>query len=156
MSLRFECSSSFRSIFKMRLRPRSSLRQSLLFSSWFFFSFFSHHQAWLTEIHEYAQEDVVLMLLGNKARHCGKCFIRMTTSWGRSSRLVLLTHGAPQSMFEKRQTEVFVLKKKKIINKLNIVVFIYWETLYVRGWYTKHTEMQLLQEACKKPKNKIF
>ncbi|MEQ2247700.1 Ras- protein Rab-26 [Ilyodon furcidens] len=24
-------------------------------------------QAWLTEIHEYAQQDVVLMLLGNKA-----------------------------------------------------------------------------------------
>lgn len=30
------------------------------------------YQAWLTEIHEYAQQDVVLMLLGNKARHCGK------------------------------------------------------------------------------------
>ncbi|KAA8582616.1 hypothetical protein FQN60_006287, partial [Etheostoma spectabile] len=26
--------------------------------------------AWLTEIHEYAQQNVVLMLLGNKARHC--------------------------------------------------------------------------------------
>ena len=33
------------------------------------------YQAWLTEIHEYAQQDVVLMLLGNKARHCGKSFI---------------------------------------------------------------------------------
>lgn len=29
-------------------------------------------QAWLTEIHEYAQSDVVIMLLGNKVR--GKCF----------------------------------------------------------------------------------
>ncbi|XP_075880385.1 ras-related protein Rab-26-like [Nelusetta ayraudi] len=28
---------------------------------------FDNIQAWLTEIHEYAQEDVVLMLLGNKA-----------------------------------------------------------------------------------------
>lgn len=25
-------------------------------------------QAWLTEIHEYAQSDVVIMLLGNKVR----------------------------------------------------------------------------------------
>lgn len=25
-------------------------------------------QAWLTEIHEYAQKDVVIMLLGNKVR----------------------------------------------------------------------------------------
>uniref|UniRef100_A0A668AEZ5 small monomeric GTPase n=1 Tax=Myripristis murdjan TaxID=586833 RepID=A0A668AEZ5_9TELE len=33
---------------------------------------FDNIQAWLTEIHEYAQQDVVLMLLGNKARHCGK------------------------------------------------------------------------------------
>ena len=32
-------------------------------------------QAWLTEIHEYAQQDVVLMLLGNKARHHGKLFL---------------------------------------------------------------------------------
>ncbi|CAG5909881.1 unnamed protein product [Menidia menidia] len=30
-------------------------------------SFFSLQQAWLTEIHEYAQQDVVVMLLGNKA-----------------------------------------------------------------------------------------
>lgn len=30
-------------------------------------------QAWLTEIHEYAQSDVVIMLLGNKVR--GKIFI---------------------------------------------------------------------------------
>uniref|UniRef100_A0A672YLB6 small monomeric GTPase n=1 Tax=Sphaeramia orbicularis TaxID=375764 RepID=A0A672YLB6_9TELE len=29
---------------------------------------FDNIQAWLTEIHEYAQQDVVLMLLGNKAR----------------------------------------------------------------------------------------
>lgn len=34
---------------------------------------FGHHlcvrpQAWLTEIHEYAQQDVVVMLLGNKVR----------------------------------------------------------------------------------------
>lgn len=28
----------------------------------------SHLQAWLTEIHEYAQQDVVVMLLGNKVR----------------------------------------------------------------------------------------
>uniref|UniRef100_H3BVV3 RAB26, member RAS onco family n=1 Tax=Tetraodon nigroviridis TaxID=99883 RepID=H3BVV3_TETNG len=27
----------------------------------------AHVQAWLTEIHEYAQQDVVVMLLGNKA-----------------------------------------------------------------------------------------
>lgn len=27
-----------------------------------------HLQAWLTEIHEYAQQDVVVMLLGNKVR----------------------------------------------------------------------------------------
>lgn len=27
-------------------------------------------QAWLTEIHEYAQQDVVVMLLGNKVRPC--------------------------------------------------------------------------------------
>lgn len=27
-------------------------------------------QAWLTEIHEYAQQDVVIMLLGNKVRLC--------------------------------------------------------------------------------------
>lgn len=27
-----------------------------------------HFQAWLTEIHEYAQQDVVVMLLGNKVR----------------------------------------------------------------------------------------
>uniref|UniRef100_A0A8C2ZTL7 small monomeric GTPase n=1 Tax=Cyclopterus lumpus TaxID=8103 RepID=A0A8C2ZTL7_CYCLU len=33
---------------------------------------FDNIQAWLTEIHEYAQQDVVLMLLGNKARHCVK------------------------------------------------------------------------------------
>uniref|UniRef100_A0A8C5GPG0 small monomeric GTPase n=1 Tax=Gouania willdenowi TaxID=441366 RepID=A0A8C5GPG0_GOUWI len=31
-------------------------------------SSFDNIQAWLTEIHEYAQQDVVLMLLGNKAR----------------------------------------------------------------------------------------
>lgn len=38
---------------------------------------FPHHsvlslclQAWLTEIHEYAQQDVVVMLLGNKVRPC--------------------------------------------------------------------------------------
>ncbi|XP_048871118.1 ras-related protein Rab-26 isoform X2 [Brienomyrus brachyistius] len=30
-------------------------------------SSFDNMQAWLTEIHEYAQQDVVLMLLGNKA-----------------------------------------------------------------------------------------
>ncbi|CAG5897803.1 unnamed protein product [Menidia menidia] len=35
---------------------------SLSFSSYVY-------QAWLTEIHEYAQQDVVLMLLGNKAGH---------------------------------------------------------------------------------------
>lgn len=29
---------------------------------------FLHFQAWLTEIHEYAQQDVVIMLLGNKVR----------------------------------------------------------------------------------------
>lgn len=29
---------------------------------------FLHLQAWLTEIHEYAQQDVVIMLLGNKVR----------------------------------------------------------------------------------------
>lgn len=29
-----------------------------------------HLQAWLTEIHEYAQQDVVVMLLGNKVRPC--------------------------------------------------------------------------------------
>lgn len=29
---------------------------------------FLHFQAWLTEIHEYAQQDVVVMLLGNKVR----------------------------------------------------------------------------------------
>lgn len=34
-----------------------------------------HYQAWLTEIHEYAQQDVVLMLLGNKARHYGKVIV---------------------------------------------------------------------------------
>lgn len=28
--------------------------------------FFSTFKAWLTEIHEYAQKDVVIMLLGNK------------------------------------------------------------------------------------------
>lgn len=28
-----------------------------------------HFQAWLTEIHEYAQQDVVVMLLGNKVRN---------------------------------------------------------------------------------------
>lgn len=38
--------------------------------SHFFFLFCD--QAWLTEIHEYAQQDVVLMLLGNKARHYAK------------------------------------------------------------------------------------
>lgn len=27
-----------------------------------------HFQAWLTEIHEYTQQDVVVMLLGNKVR----------------------------------------------------------------------------------------
>ncbi|KAJ0058105.1 hypothetical protein NL108_007382, partial [Boleophthalmus pectinirostris] len=32
---------------------------------------FDNIRAWLSEIHEYAQQDVVLMLLGNKARHCG-------------------------------------------------------------------------------------
>ena len=29
-------------------------------------------QAWLTEINEYAQEDVVIMLLGNKADMAGE------------------------------------------------------------------------------------
>ena len=33
-------------------------------------------QAWLTEINEYAQEDVVIMLLGNKADMAGERLIK--------------------------------------------------------------------------------
>uniref|UniRef100_A0A3B4UCB4 small monomeric GTPase n=1 Tax=Seriola dumerili TaxID=41447 RepID=A0A3B4UCB4_SERDU len=39
---------------------------------------FDNIQAWLTEIHEYAQQDVVLMLLGNKARSPTKTVIDFT------------------------------------------------------------------------------
>lgn len=38
--------------------------------------FMSMWQAWLTEINEYAQEDVVIMLLGNKADMSGERMIR--------------------------------------------------------------------------------
>uniref|UniRef100_A0A7N9AS47 small monomeric GTPase n=1 Tax=Mastacembelus armatus TaxID=205130 RepID=A0A7N9AS47_9TELE len=44
-------------------------------------SSFDNIRAWLTEIHEYAQSDVVIMLLGNKVR--GKC-LRRTRSEGAS------------------------------------------------------------------------
>lgn len=66
-------------VFVLALPPPNP-RQSLLSLSDLFHP---HHQAWLTEIHEYAQEDVVLMLLGNKARHCGKCFSRLVDRRGR-------------------------------------------------------------------------
>lgn len=42
-------------------RPISFFPPSLLFLSVFILL-----KAWLTEIHEYAQKDVVIMLLGNK------------------------------------------------------------------------------------------
>lgn len=45
----------------------------LLTSSQLFSSICISTQAWLTEIHEYAQKDVVIMLLGNKVSG---------TSWG--------------------------------------------------------------------------
>lgn len=45
----------------------------LLTSSQLFSSICISMQAWLTEIHEYAQKDVVIMLLGNKVSG---------TSWG--------------------------------------------------------------------------
>lgn len=55
--------------------PASSALRS--FSSLLHSFGFPHHsvlslclQAWLTEIHEYAQQDVVVMLLGNKVRPC--------------------------------------------------------------------------------------
>lgn len=67
----------------MRLRPCPPPGKVFFFLMVFYISkvpFHSHHQAWLTEIHEYAQEDVVLMLLGNKARHCGKCFSGLMNS----------------------------------------------------------------------------
>uniref|UniRef100_A0A8C3STG7 small monomeric GTPase n=1 Tax=Chelydra serpentina TaxID=8475 RepID=A0A8C3STG7_CHESE len=47
---------------------------------------FDNIQAWLTEIHEYAQQDVVLMLLGNK----------VSWAWPQNgSRLVLQEYGVP-------------------------------------------------------------
>lgn len=67
----------------MRLRPCPPPGKVFFFLMVFYISkvpFHSHQQAWLTEIHEYAQEDVVLMLLGNKARHCGKCFSGLMNS----------------------------------------------------------------------------
>ena len=41
---------------------------SLLITSSHWFLFCLSFKAWLTEIHEYAQKDVVIMLLGNKVR----------------------------------------------------------------------------------------
>ncbi|XP_062447972.1 ras-related protein Rab-37 isoform X2 [Rhea pennata] len=38
---------------------------------------FDNIRAWLTEIHEYAQRDVVIMLLGNKADMSGERAVRM-------------------------------------------------------------------------------
>lgn len=43
-------------------------------------------QAWLTEIHEYAQQDVVLMLLGNKARHYEK-YLEATSTVDRHAKV---------------------------------------------------------------------
>lgn len=50
--------------FSLRFRGACNVLVYLLF-----FSFSSCvYQSWLTEIHEYAQQDVVLMLLGNKVK----------------------------------------------------------------------------------------
>ena len=45
-----------------------------LFGFLYYSFLFLHQQAWLTEIHEYAQQDVVVMLLGNKVRPCCQCW----------------------------------------------------------------------------------
>lgn len=63
--------------FKAQLRPCPPPRKVFFFLQVLYVihvPFYSLPQAWLTEIHEYAQKDVVVMLLGNKARHRGKCF----------------------------------------------------------------------------------
>lgn len=59
----------------LSIMPISSVLSA--FSSFLYCFGFLHHsvlsfhlQAWLTEIHEYAQQDVVVMLLGNKVRPC--------------------------------------------------------------------------------------
>lgn len=52
-----------------------------------------HVQAWLTEIHEYAQQDVVVMLLGNKVRtfcQCGQMYGQMDSEGGEKGGIMVL------------------------------------------------------------------